>query len=67
LRDPDQESFAYAQQAVQSGERVLVDILYGDQQGLQRMITRFLLLPRDDGAWTATVARHWNVDGADPR
>jgi hypothetical protein len=67
FRDPSAESFAYALGAIRSGERFLVDILYGDQQGLQRMITRFLLLPRDDGAWTATVARHWNVDGADPR
>jgi hypothetical protein len=67
FRDPCAESFAYALGAIRSGERFLVDILYGDQQGLQRMITRFLLLPRDDGAWTATVARHWNVDGADPR
>jgi hypothetical protein len=67
FRDPSAESFAYALGAIGSGERFLVDILYGDQQGLQRMITRFLLLPRDDGAWTATVARHWNVDGADPR
>jgi hypothetical protein len=67
IRDPSAESFAYALRAIRSGERVLVDILYGDQQGLQRMITRFSLLPRDDGAWAATVARHWNVDGADPR
>jgi hypothetical protein len=67
FRDPSAESFAYALRAIRSGERFLVDILYGDQQGLQRMITRFLLLPRDDGAWAATVARHWNVDGADPR
>jgi hypothetical protein len=67
IRDPSAESFAYALRAIRSGERVLVDILYGDQQGLQRMITRFSLLPRDDGAWAATVARHWNVDRADPR
>ena len=67
FRDPSAESFAYALRAIRSGERFLVDILYGDQQGLQRMITRFSVLPRDDGAWAATVARHWNVDGADPR
>ena len=67
LRDPASESFRYALRAFRSGERVLVDILYGDQQGLQRMISRFSLLPRDDGAWAATVARHWNVDGVDPR
>ncbi|HVM57008.1 MAG TPA: hypothetical protein VMT74_06065 [Gaiellaceae bacterium] len=67
FRDPSGEDFAHARAALRSGERVLVDILYGDQQGLQRMITRFSLLPREEGAWTATIARHWNVDGADPR
>ena len=67
LRDPSAPEFALAHDALRSGERVLIDILYGDQQGLQRMISRFALLPRDDGGWAATVGRHWNVDGADPR
>jgi hypothetical protein len=67
IRDPAAELFAYARDALRSGDRVLIDILYGDQQGLQRMISRFALLPRDDGAWGATIGRHWNVDGADPR
>jgi hypothetical protein len=67
FRDPAGEAFAYARRAVLSGQRVLVDILYGDQQGLQRMITRISLMPREDNAWMATIARHWNVDGEDPR
>jgi hypothetical protein len=67
FRDPAGDAFAHARDAVQSGQRVFVDILYGDQQGMQRMISRVSLLPREDGAWAATVARHWNVDGADPR
>ncbi len=48
-------------------ERLVVDLLYGDHQGGQRMISRFSLLARDDGGWMATVARHWNVDRPDPR
>jgi hypothetical protein len=67
LRDPAAPEFAYARDALQSGERVLIDVLYGDQQGMQRMISRFSLLPRSGGGWAATIARHWNVDGADPR
>jgi len=66
LRDPTAAEFDEARRAIESGERIVVDILYGDQQGMQRMVTRFTLTPRDD-AWLATIARHWNVDGADPR
>lgn len=67
FRDPSSEEFAHARDAVRSGERVDVDVLYGDQQGTQRMVTRFSLLPREHDVWMATIARHWNVDGADPR
>ncbi len=31
------------------------------------MISRFSLVPRPDGGWTASVGRHWNVDRDDPR
>ena len=47
-----------------------VDILYGDFEGGQRVISRFLLTPRegDDGVrWLAAVGRHWNVDRPQPR
>jgi len=42
-------------------------VLYGDLEGGQRFISRFSLTPRDDGGWLVSVARHWNVDGPDPR
>jgi hypothetical protein len=45
----------------------MVDILYGDHEGGQRMISRYSLIPRDDGGWTASAGRHWNVDRQDPR
>jgi hypothetical protein len=47
-----------------------VDILYGDFEGGQRVISRFMLTPRetgDDVRWYAAVGRHWNVDRPDPR
>jgi hypothetical protein len=43
-----------------------IDILYGDFEGGQRVITRFMLAPRED-RWYAGVGRHWNVDRPDPR
>jgi hypothetical protein len=47
-----------------------IDILYGDFEGGQRVITRFMLSPyeSEDGVnWRASVGRHWNVDRPDPR
>jgi len=43
------------------------DLLYGDHEGGQRMISRFALNPMANGAWLAIVALHWNLDRADPR
>ena len=45
----------------------MVDLLYGDHEGGQRMISRFVIRPLDDGQWLASVGRHWNLDRADPR
>ena len=53
-----------------------IDLLYGDHEGGQRVITRFSVTPRttpatspdDDGKlWIASAVRHWNVDRPDPR
>jgi len=44
-----------------------VDVLYGDLEGGQRVISRFSMLPRQDGGWLAGVSRHWSIDGVDPR
>ena len=52
--------------AIEDG-RFSVDILYGDYEGGQRVISRFGVLRRDDGAWELSVVRHWQIDRADPR
>jgi hypothetical protein len=70
FRDPANEAYREARRAVEAPQRMSIDILYGDFEGGQRVITRFLLSPRetDDGVrWFASVGRHWNVDRPQPR
>jgi hypothetical protein len=44
-----------------------IDLLYGDQTGGQRKISRLLVLPAGEDGWYAQGGRHWNVDMPDPR
>lgn len=50
-----------------SRQSLTVDLLYGDGEGGQRVISRFAVIPADDGTWLVTVSRHWNLDRDDPR
>ena len=66
LRHPDDSLRAAVAEAIDSGEGLLVELLYTDQVGGQRTITRFGLLPTDD-SWLANLARHWYLDWDGPR
>lgn len=66
FRDPASAEFAAARRAIEQRGPLTVDVLYGDELGGQRVITRFALAPRED-AWLVSVARHWHVDRAAPR
>jgi len=66
-RDMSEPEVAQVTGRILAPERIVLDLLYGDHLGGQRVIGRFSLLPRSDGTWLATVARHWNVDRPDPR
>jgi hypothetical protein len=44
-----------------------VDVLYGDQHGRQRTISRFAVLPADGAGWFCRASLHWNLDGPEPR
>jgi hypothetical protein len=50
-----------------------IDLLYGDFDGGQRVISRMMLrrvFPEDSDrppTWLATAVRHWNLDRPDPR
>jgi hypothetical protein len=67
LRDPAAPEFDDVRRLIEGRKRIVIDLLYGDHQGSQRAISRFSLLPREEGTWLATVSRHWNVDRPDPR
>jgi len=64
FRVPTSPDFAAAKAAVDGRNWCMVEILFGDYEGGQRVVTRFALIPHDDGGWVATVARHWNIDRA---
>ena len=47
-----------------------IDLLYGDQEGGQRTVSRFVLVPfggEHEEIWYANAVRHWNIDRPDPR
>jgi hypothetical protein len=68
FRDPEDPRRSGVMQAVKSRQPITVDVLYGDYEGGQRLISRFLMQARGDtGPWIVSVARHWNLDRPDPR
>jgi hypothetical protein len=44
-----------------------VDLLYSDQVGGQRTISRFGVTPAGEDRWLGNVGLHWNLDLAGPR
>jgi hypothetical protein len=66
-RDRDDPGFQVAHDAVTGRRAFTVDLLYGDHEGGQRTISRFSLIPTENGEWISSVSRHWNLDRADPR
>ena len=71
LRDRSDPTFDEVVEAARSEQPLRIEILYGDEEGGQRTVTRFSLVPHrtEDGTtiWLANVGRHWNLDRADPR
>jgi hypothetical protein len=60
FRDPADPEHQQALAAIEAGQSLTVDVLYGDNQGGQRMVTRFHLLAQD-GQWLTWASRHWNL------
>jgi hypothetical protein len=67
FRDPNEPEFAAAAAAIGARQQVMVDLLYGDNEGGQRVISRFSIQPRREDGWIVTAGRHWNIDRDDPR
>jgi len=74
LRDREEQVYASFEAAASERQPVTIDLLYSDQNGGQRTITRLLILPspteheagagRAEGPvrWIASMRNHWPVD-----
>lgn len=71
VRDTTDPAYAVVEEAVRTEDALAIELLYGDEEGGQRTVTRFALVPhRAEGGplvWMATVGRHWYIDRAAPR
>jgi hypothetical protein len=68
FRDPSDPQYEAAVAGVQANEVLTVDLLYGDYEGGQRVMSRMMMQrSAEDRPWLASVVRHWNVDRPDPR
>jgi hypothetical protein len=75
FRDPSVPGYEEVRRSLENGGGIQVDLLYGDHEGGQRTIARFVISPwptEDDrpdipDPMRAIVIRYWTVDGHDPR
>jgi hypothetical protein len=67
FREASDPIFEPTREAIEARRPITVDLLYGDYEGGQRMISRFALMPSSGDDWLVSVGRHWNLDRADPR
>jgi len=66
IRDEDDPDRAVMEDIVAKPRRFSIDVLYGDQEGGQRTVTRFTYNPIGDG-YMCSATRHWRLDRNDPR
>src|SRR5438128_1813206 len=67
IREPDDPFREDLDEAYDAGDVLAVDLVYGDHEGGQLTITRFILSREEDGKWRPAVVRHWALEGVDPR
>lgn len=67
IREDDDPMRVEITRAVREREPFTVEVLYGDQEGGQRTISRFGVFPAGDEGWYCQASRHWNLDRPAPR
>jgi hypothetical protein len=70
LRDPSEDGYDEIRRAARAGDLLQVDLMYGDYEGGQRTVARFVLsawADREAEGCRAYVIRYWNIDRDDPR
>ena len=66
FRDHGDGEYEATFQAIERGE-FIADVLYGDYEGGQRVVSRYTVLRDDDGEWRVSTVRHVQLDRAEPR
>jgi hypothetical protein len=67
LRDETESLHGDIAGAVRERGAITVELLYSDQAGGQRTITRFGQNPVGEDEWLTAVTRHWYLDQTGPR
>jgi hypothetical protein len=66
MRDPTDPQFQEVRSAIKEQRLLMIDIEYADQEGGQRTTSRFAIAIFGD-EWLPSIARHWRLDGHNPR
>jgi hypothetical protein len=68
FRDPSDPAFAEAADLIKRRQAFTIDVVYGDIEGVQHLLTRFVVVPgKEEGSWVVSASRHWNLDRPNPR
>jgi hypothetical protein len=67
LRDPEHADHNALREVINQRGPFSVELLYTDNVGGQRTISRFSVVPTGDEGWMANVGRHFYLDGPAPR
>lgn len=67
IRSHEDPAYGPVAEAIENREPIAIELLYTDQVGGQRTISRFGLMPAGEDVWLASLNRHWHLDMPGPR
>lgn len=67
IRNHEDPDYAGLVEAIENRQPISIELLYSDQIGDQRTVSRFGLNPWPDDTWFLAGSRHWFLDGPTPR
>jgi hypothetical protein len=67
LRDPTDPRHREIAAAIDQREPFTLELLYSDNEGGQRTLSRFTVAPAGDEDWLIGAGRHWYLDRRNPR
>lgn len=67
IRSSEDPDYATLAEAIENRQPISIELLYSDQVGGQRTVSRFGLTPWPDETWFAQASRHWFLEGPAPR